>query len=361
MLGVVPAIDGVNYKSDVKAYENAVVASWNEGNVNYTVTVTKAVYTIKAREITVTLFAKSSVYGDASYKSMTFNNSDWSVSADGTYGLAEGDTQDTLGLQLRLELPDRASRGVYTAAIKAECPNNNYSVTYEGGDYTVTPKEISVKIENHETYFGDELAALTFTVDEDTLAYGEVASDLLIELTRAEGETLYGYLCIGEYEISGASKNNNYTVEFENGIYTILRATNTWLREYEALEFPEGSLPPEEQLPVARFGLVYMYYTYDEAGEELIVDLLGDFGDSADVLRTLKPGTYYVHCLVRDNDNYRGLSESYTITVTPSFTVINGELDVGLYVVIWSTQVIALVGALLFMRRRKQKKATKKS
>ncbi len=296
------------------------------------------------REIYITIDdLASTVYGVEPDLGRVFTADDWHVTTGKGLGLAAGETTADLGIELHLELPSKDA-ALYVNAVKGEGNNDNYEFRFEGGNYEITPKSIHINIEDKESFYGDEFVALGFTVD-GALAYDDTADDLLVVLAKASG------LDVGDYAITGVSGNPNYVVTFTDGTYTILRATNVWMREFEAFEFFEGENPPEDQKPLARFGEVHLYYFYDEACTEIVLDDISELDD----------GVYYVRAVVAGTDNYTALDNMYTFTILPTFSTFGNNMDIGLYVTIWSIQVVALLGAVLFVRRRKQKNGTKKS
>ncbi|APW65133.1 hypothetical protein LPB137_04400 [Poseidonibacter parvus] len=165
-------------------------------NSNYTVTFTDGKYTITPKAIEVRADDLTKVYGDED-EVLTYT-------ANGLVG------EDTLVGSLKRAAGENA--GDYTISENVALTNSNYTVTFENGKYTITPKAITVSADDLTKVYGQEDAALTYT------ANGLETGDTLVgSLKRAEGEDA------GEYTISQdtALTNSNYTVTFTDGKYTI--------------------------------------------------------------------------------------------------------------------------------------------
>ena len=108
----------------------------------------------------------------------------------------------------------------------------------------------------------------------------------------------------------------------------------------------EGETPDEELLSAtAKFGEATVKYYYDELCTS---EVTGE-------LSSLPKGTYYAEIKVEGTNNYYGLQERKEFVVNENFLVVNGGLDVTLYVCIFASQFIILTFALIFIRRKKAK------
>ena len=163
-------------------------------------------FTILPRPVEVTIDDLTSVYGDA-IKTLTSSVTDGNII-----------TGDDLGITLTKE----NGTDVDTYAITGTAANTNYDVTFIDGTYEITPKAITVTIDNLTSVYGKALEALTCSVAE-TLATGDTLEQI-IELSTTATTTSN----VGTYDITGAIKNNNYTVTYTNannkGTYTITKA-----------------------------------------------------------------------------------------------------------------------------------------
>lgn len=83
---------------------------------------------------------------------------------------------------------------------------------------TISPSDLTIKINNASSEYGDGLAELTYTLVEGDL-YNYDSID--VTLNKADGNS------IGKYIISGVNNNPNYNVEFINGEYEITKRNIT--------------------------------------------------------------------------------------------------------------------------------------
>ena len=169
-----------------------------ELNPNYLITLETAdhKYIITPRPISVTVEPKTIVYGDEPIA--------LEYTAEGLIG------EETLNGELYCDLGTDAKSYPIT---QGTLNHPNYEITtFNGADYTITPRAIVVTIKDAESDFGQEIAELEWYISKGRLIGQD---DLGIVLTKAEGTTM------GTYEITGSFNNDNYTVEFVNGTYTI--------------------------------------------------------------------------------------------------------------------------------------------
>lgn len=177
-------------------------------NPNYNLTVKSGKYTVKAKgssdsdtkpiNVTVNISDKSSYYGDK------IAGLDFSVT--------KGDVKkDELKKYIRLE--KAAGNNVGNYAITGKCTDTGkYNVSFKNGTYTVKPRKLSVSIDNKESFVGDKLATLTYSVKSGSV----VAGDKCIELsTNADPAK------VGTYDIVGKCTNSNYDATIEKGVYTV--------------------------------------------------------------------------------------------------------------------------------------------
>lgn len=106
-------------------------------------------------------------------------------------------------------------------AIRKEAPN--YTITKTDGELNVAQREITVDIADKTSIYGEEIVKLTASVDAS--GNGVLEKDGTVwELFAKKGEkpvTLAPSSDAGEYTISGECINDNYTITFKAGTYTI--------------------------------------------------------------------------------------------------------------------------------------------
>ncbi len=189
----VNGIDVTGYKN-AATYENIKVASTNDflniassGNTDGSLTITPKAISVSAEN-------KSKIYGQTD-STLTYT----------TTGLVGNDT-----LSGSLKRVSGENVGEYVIS-QNDLTNSNYTITFDNGKYTITPKAITVSAENKSKIYGNTDEILTYTTT------GLVGNDTLSgSLQRVSGEN------VGEYVISQNDlTNSNYTITFDNGKYTI--------------------------------------------------------------------------------------------------------------------------------------------
>ena len=219
-------IDGTTAETTVNkpAYtvqNGAVVATFQwEGNYQ------EVAYTLSAETqnvakvtLTVSVYNKESVYGDALEK-LTAQVS----------GLVNGDTQENV-LVLTKAGTNNAGTHDITASLKGDY-QYFYNLVATKGTYTVTKRAITVVIEDKTSVYGDKLETLTATTTDSVANADGIAT--IVALTKDEGAT------VGTYAITGKCVSDNYTVTFtnesgdsQNGTYTVTkRATEVTVAEH---------------------------------------------------------------------------------------------------------------------------------
>ncbi len=320
------------------------------------------VWTVVARPITVTIHTQRSTYGNELVELVDndLTGTFWTVE-----GLAPWHTAnpyEALLIHLSYDgVTDRSNAGVY--GIHAEANNNtlNYLITYQNDDkeegngtYVVDQRKITLDIKDFESTFGDyyeEDAFNALIVGGFTLAEGSTYASwdaenpdfvLGVVLTKAEGYH------VGVYPIRWEDADDNYEISVTplKGFFTISKAENEWLKHFSLESMNEGETPDAELLSAtAKFGKVTVKYYYDALC----------LFEVTDELNALSKSTYYAKITVDDTLDYTGLEEVKAFVVNESFLVVNGTLDVTLYLCIFASQFIILTFALIFIRRRKTK------
>ncbi|MFC5193161.1 YDG domain-containing protein [Algoriphagus aquatilis] len=185
------------------AGENVGTYAISQGSLslssNYSLSFTGAALSITPRPITLTAAAKGKTYG----------NTDPALTYDITTGaLIAGDM--LMGTIARKEGEDV---GVYSIT-QGTLDNSNYAITFEGADFTISSRAVTVRADDLSKTYGNPDPTLTYTLTSGSLAESESFSGAL---TRATGEN------VGDYEISQGTLalSSNYTLSFVPGEFTI--------------------------------------------------------------------------------------------------------------------------------------------
>ncbi len=191
-------------KLDRAAGENVGSYAINKGSLSagadYNIILVPADFTITPKPITVTADAKSKVYG-ANDPALTYtvptNALVGSDKLNGALSRVAGENVGSYAIQ----------KGSLTAG-------DNYTLTFQGANLTITPKPITVTADAKSKVYGYGDPALTYSVPADAL----VGDDALEgALTRAAGED------VGTYPIQKGSltAGDNYNLTFQGANLTI--------------------------------------------------------------------------------------------------------------------------------------------
>ncbi len=271
--------------------------SWT--NENYTITAENATYTVKKLALRAIVANATSVYGDP-LANLTFT-------IEGKF--AEGESVDVLNA--KLSIGNAKNAGTY--GIEFAYDNANYDVNATKATYTITKREVTLRVLDATSVYGNPDAAFIVSITKGTMAEGEDAQSL-VSITRAEGRN------VGTYAITATKADNaNYDVTLvytgaTNSVYTITKRpvtvtvknadlpyTASWAELNSALSYESNELAGDE-LNVRLFVLV--------GGVELTADNFGSM---------FAGGTHVISASI-DNDNYE-------------LSAVNGTLTVGLPVV----------------------------
>ena len=189
-----------------------ITAGTLDAGTNYSMTVEPGVFTITTRSITVAVGDASIAYGD--------ELPEWQLEVV-SGSLRAGDEIVDAIIDFDGDGGGRLSQGTYTATPSSleftgtsagEDIAADYVIEYESGTLTVTPREITIAINDAEKTYGD--ADPAFTVDDSALLDGD---SLTGAVQRDEGEN------VGEYTIGSGtlSAGENYDVQWTTGSLTI--------------------------------------------------------------------------------------------------------------------------------------------
>ncbi len=161
------------------------------------------------------------------------------------------------GASLTVILEKEAGSAVGTYAITGSCSDDRFEISITEGVYTITPRPVTIRIDDVSALFGDRQPDFTYSVTQ-----GSLLDDLGIELSAETADTA------GTYAITGRATSpeaKNYSITWINGSYTIsarkvslsanditLSPYATWQDVAAALQFSvtEGELSEEHPLGV---------------------------------------------------------------------------------------------------------------
>jgi hypothetical protein len=172
-------------------------------NSNYTITYVGDVFSITPRPVTVTANAsQSKVYGNSDPASYTYTNSSLGsgIALSGALTRVAGEPVNTYNI----------TQGTLTTA-----NNSNYTITYVGDVFSITPRAVTVTANASQTkVYGNSDPALSYAITSGSVVNGD---DFTGALSRTTGEN------IGSYALSAGtlSLGGNYTLSINTSGKTL--------------------------------------------------------------------------------------------------------------------------------------------
>ena len=207
-------------------------------NTNYNVTVLgEKKLTITKRSITVEVDAVSRTYGE--------RNPNFTANTVKSGSLVKG---DMLVLTLTTTADETSPVGKYNVTLLSS-DSPNYAVTVEGEDkLTITPKAITVTVNEATRPYGEANPAFTATVPSGALVGDDTVESLNLTLSSDATATSP----VGKYDVTGTANNANYTVTVEG--------TNVLTVEPKTI-----TVTAENKSSRVGYELVELTYTYTPA------------------------------------------------------------------------------------------------
>ncbi len=208
----------------------------NAANTNYDVSVATNTLTITARPIVIEIKDQTHEYNNAepwtNRRQTSSSSTYWTVKSGAIQNNER--VKDDKG-SLKVVLEKAAGINVGSTAITGTYNNKNYTVTFENGTYTITPRVITLIIGDAGEIYGDnpDMTDVTLTamkgVNSDAIAQGEIAK---IREDLAQSGTFVinasSQSTVGDYSIVASSGiYGNYNVTIQNGTYTVSKRAIT--------------------------------------------------------------------------------------------------------------------------------------
>ena len=197
--------DGKTWKAEAPSITNAgtLKVTVKAENTNYETATAQYTLTITKRKVTL-----ASETASKAYDGTELRKPDVTVGGD---GFVDDEVTDLQATGTKTDVGSVTNTIEYTG-VKGKFNADNYEIKKQEGTLTITPKEVTVTVENKTKQFGEADPELTSTVTG--LVEGKTID---YTVTRAAGEN------VGEYAItaSGEAVQGNYTVIYEVGKLTI--------------------------------------------------------------------------------------------------------------------------------------------
>lgn len=284
------------------AGEYEIVATVKEGsNPNYTVTTTPGKLTVTPKAATVTVADTAKTYGDEDPK-FTFTTEGLVTATESLEGAtitrAKGDTVGTYKIDVAF----------------ADGSNPNYKLTVKSGTLTISPKAVTLTVDDVSKKFGEKDPELTYTVD-GLVTIGETEDKLAgVTLSREKGEDA------GAYKITAtvdAKANPNYvvTVDEKEAKLTIVANNDeivVTIKGHTSTGVYNGKEQTVHGYDISSnsdaYSLKFVEYTKTDAGDSVVS------GTNA--------GTYKMGL---SKDNFKNTSVNYP---NVTFEVTDGSLEI---------------------------------
>ena len=202
---------------EVGAHALSATSSNTNHEVNFVI---ENNFVITKRDLTITLGAQGSVYGEA----ITLSNTVFT-----TTGLVSGDSVEVI-----ITKADGTQKGEYalsgvlnTESVSYAHVVKNYNYTIVPGIYTISRRAITIILAPQGSVYGItpvvnqgvDYFSLDTTDGKFDLASGDAKEDLNVTITKADG------INAGEYELTFTWNNDNYEISGASGVYAITKAT----------------------------------------------------------------------------------------------------------------------------------------
>lgn len=192
--------------SEIGEYDITIRSS----NNYYDITLNSGVYKIIARNLTVRIDDKTSEYG------YNIANLTYKIYDDGDIV----NERDLINFDIDLSTTATKESNVSnTPIIGINNETRRYNINFENGVYTITKRNITIKIRDKQSQYGFDIVELGYDITSGSIAVKDNKSDLNINIyTSATNRSN-----VNEYPIQGIFDNGNYNITFVNGKYTITK------------------------------------------------------------------------------------------------------------------------------------------
>jgi subtilisin family serine protease len=184
-----------------------ITAEVLENPNNYDINIVKATYTVKPRVVTIKILDQSCFYGDT----LVLDND--------KYEITEGNLVYGDDLQLVLATPINSGLTDSAYIYAVDC-NENYTVYYYEGIFTVQPRPVTIQLLAQSGVYGDSVALdnTAYEITEGNLVNGDDLG-VVLSTTAKQGDA------VGAYPISVAQSNlnSNYSVTISSANYEITK------------------------------------------------------------------------------------------------------------------------------------------
>ena len=192
---------------------------------NYDFTYTAGSLNIKQRPLTVKALSASRLYGE--------NNPTFTLEYD---GFVNNETKNVLEVQPTASTTATVQSGIGTYAIKVSGGKaTNYSMTYEDGQLSITPRALKASVGNYERPYGEDNPS--FAILYEGLAGNDTENSLSTKPVVRTNATKTSDVGAYDIEVTGGY-SPNYNLSYGSGKLTVVKAEQTfeWNQDLSNLE-----------------------------------------------------------------------------------------------------------------------------
>lgn len=176
---------------------------------NYTITYAPGTLEITPRPLTITANPYSRVYGEANPLSSLLGYTIGATDMTANTGLVNGDTVSGVTVSLDGAITSTSDAKTYTGALTpgsavfGSGSSSNYAITYNKGDFTITPRPVYITAGNTSRIYGDDNNAgfSDFTAESATgnPSRGLLTGDSITSVINSYADAMNRYTHAGEY------------------------------------------------------------------------------------------------------------------------------------------------------------------
>ncbi|MBQ8178805.1 MAG: hypothetical protein IJ033_06420 [Clostridia bacterium] len=235
---------------------------------NYNVTVATGTYTILPRPIVLRADNRGSEYGEEDAELA------WSIDETSPYSIIEGDVFNAALMRAEGRTP-----GTY--AISGTIVNPNYAVTLIEGEYTITPRKITIVLYNQEGTDPSHLNKKGYKVSGGILRGDDL--DIKVVADGEIGSTPGNYPLTATY-----SDNPNYEVKVTEAVFTLRLAAKISVKNliysklYDGVPYVFDASVSSGATPIFTINGIYVDNAFTEVGIyeiTIIAPITGDYAE----------------------------------------------------------------------------------
>lgn len=266
---------------------------------NYDFTYTAGTLIIKQRTLTVKANSVSRLYGE--------NNPTFTVEYD---GFVNNETKEVLDSEPTASTAAtvQSKAGTYDIRVSGGRATN-YALIYQNGKLSITPRPLKAFVGNYERSYGQDNP--TFTIEYEGFAGNDTGASLTtIPIARTAATTTSD---VGTYivDVTGGY-SPNYTLSYESGTLTIVKAEQTFMWEQDLTNLKVGD---QIELEANASSNLPISFTMDSDNYAEIYK-----AGSKTYMECKKAGTFHIKATQEGNDNYFS-----TQRIRKSVTIVNEE------------------------------------